>query len=221
MKRRRRQRARSRQPWLSGLLVAAGVGGMLGLIFLGSVPPSPSDGHRAVPKLPISLPKPPTAVATNSLPFAPFEVPGSLLPGDGKPRRLPVTGAAGYVVVLNPDGTSYLEGPKGDKTQLVDRTFAKMPSERELEERIRKRLLRPTPATPKREAVVGQLVVLDEGVIDVPQDALVTYTGPDRLVALNPDGTATVYWADGRTEVRDRRRPVEARVPPRKLPDEK
>lgn len=216
MSRRRRQRGSAGQKLLPGLLAAAGVGGMVALISLGSVPPARHERKQPVPETHTALPKPPTAAP---FPAAPFGVLGKQLPAEEQPRRVPVAGSDGYTVVLNPDGTSYLEGPDGKKTQLVDRTFARTPSEKELEERIRKRLQRPAPAP--RKAAVGQLVVLDEGVVDVPRDALITYTGPDRLVALTPDGTATVYWADGRTEIRDRQRPAPARVPTRKLPDEK
>jgi hypothetical protein len=123
------------------------------------------------------------------------------------PRRLPLAGAEGYFVVLMPDGTSYLESPNGQKTSLVDKRFASIPSELALNAQIAKQLQQ----RQKQQAIIkppetrlGQLVVLDEGVVDVPEGAIITFVGPDRLVATSNNGTSTVYYANGRVEVRNR-----------------
>jgi hypothetical protein len=42
-------------------------------------------------------------------------------------------------------------------------------------------------------------VVLDAGVVLIPEDAIVTWTGADKLIAVRL-GEATTYWADGRVE---------------------
>lgn len=96
-------------------------------------------------------------------------------PSPAGPRRLPVAGAPGYVLVLDPsDGAGYLEDPAGDRTPLE--------------------------AAPARIRGLGRrLVVLDQGVVAVPEGAVVTYQGPDRLVT-HDAGSATVYRATGAVE---------------------
>lgn len=44
-----------------------------------------------------------------------------------------------------------------------------------------------------RARVGYRLLVLDRGVVEVPEDAIVTYMGRDKVVALAPDGSAWVY----------------------------
>ena len=49
---------------------------------------------------------------------------------------------------------------------------------------------------------MDQLIVCDKGVISVPQDAVITLIGEDRVVTHNPDGTSVVYFVNGRAETR-------------------
>lgn len=121
-----------------------------------------------------------------------------------EPRRVPLAGVEGFHVIFMPDGTSLLEGPDGKKQPLVDAAFAAKPSPAELSARLAEKL---KPRSLPRKSGPGQLVVLDDGVVDVPVGAQITLIEKDRLVVLNGDGTSTVHYADGRTEIRDRRRP--------------
>lgn len=125
----------------------------------------------------------------------------------GGPRRLPVAGAPGFYVVVNPDGTSYLERPDGVRQVLVDSLLARTPDPREVERRIRAKM--EAADRPKAKRELGQVIVLDKGVVDVPKGAVVTFVGSDRAVVLDDDGvSSTVYHADGRVEKRDRKKPL-------------
>lgn len=139
-----------------------------------------------------------------SAPVLPKDEPAPTTPV--RPRRLPIAGAEGYFVVIHPDGTSFLETPDNQMQPLVDAATARMPIDRDLEARLRLRLNEII--RPKRSGL-GQLIVLEHGVVDVPQDAVITYQGKDRLVVLNGDGTSTVYHADGKVETRERQLPKE------------
>jgi len=190
-----RQPAWGRGYLVPGLLVAAAVGGMVALVFWGTVPSPPRPpGTRPPPR----AKGPPRAVV-----FGP-PLPTALFPAL-RTRRLPVAGFKDHFVVIDPDGTSYLEAPAG-RTQLVDSTFAKTPDEQVLLAKLLRRL-DPSSTQPAAPAEPGSLVILDAGVVGVPRDALITYTDATKLVAMNPDGTATVYYADGRTELRGARTP--------------
>lgn len=124
-------------------------------------------------------------------------------PAAPEPRRVPVAGQDGYFVVFMPDGTSYLEAPDGKKTQLVDAAFASRPDPDRLAARLAAKLA-PKDGDKRREP--GQLIVLDEGVVDVPKGAQITLIEKDRLVVMNGDGSSTVYYADGKTELREKRK---------------
>jgi hypothetical protein len=117
-------------------------------------------------------------------------------------RRVPVAGQEGYFVVFMQDGTSYLEAPDGKKTQLVDAAFARRPDP----DRVAARLAAKLAPKDKDKREPGQLIVLDEGVVDVPKDAQITLIEKDRLVVMNGDGSSTVYYADGKTELREKRK---------------
>jgi hypothetical protein len=107
------------------------------------------------------------------------------------PRRLPVAGREGSFLVVEADGSSYLEEPGGRRTMLAEAATDAAAGDvvRKVVERAK---------APRREP--GQLVVLDRGVVDVPKDAVITFVGRDRVVALDTDGSASVYHADGRVE---------------------
>src|SRR5262245_41414042 len=132
------------------------------------------------------------------------------------PRRIPVAGAEGFSIVIFPDGTSQLESPTGKRTNLVDRAFAGMPTEAALFQQLNAKLMGPRPQP--RRTTLEQLIVLDEGVVDIPRDAVVTFTAKDRLVALHADGTSMVHYVDGRIEVRARARDLVHSVAPGRKP---
>ena len=108
-------------------------------------------------------------------------------------QRISVAGQPGYFIVVQEDGASYLEGPDGKKIrQLADA------SPRE-EIRVPQKLI--TNVLPKRSSL-GQLIVCDKGVVDVPVEAVITFIGVDRVVTHNPDGTSVIYHTDGKIEIR-------------------
>lgn len=115
------------------------------------------------------------------------------------PRRLPVAGLEGYFITVNPDGSSYMEEPGGKKTPLAD---AGGPPT--AEDVVVKRASERIAKLPQKRTGIGQLIVLDKGVIDVPKDAIITYTGPDKVVTHEADGSSTVYHVSGKVEHRER-----------------
>lgn len=121
------------------------------------------------------------------------------------PRRYAVSGAAGFFVVINQDGSSYMEKPDGSRQQLAE--AGSMDQGVRAEAAVTRALERAQQAPAK--ATVGQLVVCDTGVVDVPMDAVITFVGSDKVVTLNQDGSSTAYYTSGRIEQRDRqtRRP--------------
>lgn len=204
----RRRRASRRYNWWlrwSALAGAAGLAAAVGMLVLVAW-----VSDRNVPLRP--GPAPPTGPGQRVLlPYGwgwrPADAPGQ--PGTvNTSRRLPVAGAAGFFVVINADGTSYLESPTG-KQALVSADFTMPPSaEQALAARLAARANRPTEAP--RKARLEQLVVLDHGVVDVPRGATITLVTADYLVVLNQDGTSTVYYVDGRSEVRGRQETTRA-----------
>lgn len=141
-----------------------------------------TDGPQDLPPRPVPVITPVTSGTTApeivTLP-APEPVPAG-------PRRLPVGGQEGYTVVIEVDGSSYLEAPDGTKTQLATAGPA-------LVEVV------PTIASgppPRRQ--LGQLVVCDVGVVDVPRGALIMYVGRDKVVVRGDDDQVTTYFTDGR-----------------------
>jgi len=114
---------------------------------------------------------------------------GVVSPG---PRRLPVAGSDGFYVVVMPDGSSYLESPTGQKKKLADGG----PDEDDVSARVERKVTAP----PKKRRGPGQLVVTDSGVVEVPQDAIITLVGRDKVVTHAPDGTSVTYYVDGRVE---------------------
>jgi hypothetical protein len=128
----------------------------------------------------------------------PVATPSASLPV--QPQRFPVAGAAGFFVVLNTDGSSSLEDPTGKVIKLADAN-TRTP-ETELAARL---LANATGSRPDVKTTVGQLIVLEQGVVDVPKDALITFMDKDKLVVLAKDGTSTVYHVDGRVEPRERK----------------
>ena len=108
-------------------------------------------------------------------------------------RRLPVAGAAGYFVVIAQDGSSQLERPDGTSTPLLEAR-----SSSESPESPRPRIVecaRAPEGWPAHQ-------ILDTGVVDVPRDAVITYTGRDYVVVNLGNGVSMVRHADGRTERR-------------------
>lgn len=141
--------------------------------------------------------------AAVSLPFLPGErasfvpidtavPPGA--PEPAGPRRIPITGAAGLVLVIEPDGASHVEAADGTVTPL---TTADLPVVTE-----------PAPALLPAVKPKGRLVVCPSGAVEVPADSLVTHIGDNVVVAVTGAGTALAFYSDGRVERRDRRRPL-------------
>lgn len=86
----------------------------------------------------------------------------------GGPRRLPVAGLPGFHVVVG-EGGVVLETPDG---------------------------VRPPAAL--KDVAAGRLFVVERGVVVVPDAAVVTYVGEDRVVTYDAaDGTSAVYHVDG------------------------
>ena len=106
------------------------------------------------------------------------------------PKRIPVAGVDGYEIVVYKDGSSYIEGPEGKKTQLT------APAIPDIESKIERKL---QTIKPKRTAL-GQLIVTDLGVVDVPNDAVITFIGRDKVVTHDQDGTSVTYYVNGRIE---------------------
>lgn len=201
------------------LLISGGLGGMVALLIVGLSDAERTPETRQPPKERIPEPQARIELPRLTLPVTPLprEVKDDLKP---QPKRTPIAGAPGYSVVVNPDGTSYLDGPEG-RQELVDRTQAALPDERELNRRIGERLRRSSKPVVSQKEGLGQLVVLDEGVVDIPKGLIITFTASDRLVVLNEDGASTVYHVNGKIERRERDRlkeskPAQPRPPPPK-----
>lgn len=107
-----------------------------------------------------------------------------------RPRRLKVAGSDGYAVIVNPDGSSYLEAPDGRQTELAGPGQAEENTAKIIERKL-------SEPRPKKEGL-GLLIVTDTGVVDVPKDAVITFVGRDKVVTHSPDGTSKVYFVDGR-----------------------
>ena len=117
-----------------------------------------------------------------------------------RPKRMAIGGAPGYFVVVNPDGSSYMESPDGKRTQLADAD----PTAKTVSDDAVKGVVDRMAAPPKKTEI-GQLVVCDKGVVDVPKGAVITYVGDDKVVTVNPvDGSSVVYFTDGKVTRRDR-----------------
>lgn len=106
------------------------------------------------------------------------------------PKRIPVAGADGYEIVVYKDGSSYMEGPEGKKTQLT------APAIPDIESKVERKI---QTIKPKKTAL-GQLVVTDLGVVDVPKGAVITFIGRDKIVTHDQDGTSVTYYVNGRIE---------------------
>jgi hypothetical protein len=77
----------------------------------------------------------------------------------------------------------------------------------ESEEALINKLLQQLPAQAAGPAVkkaVGRLVVLEQGIVDLPVGAVVTFLGKDKAVTHDPDGSSVTYYVDGRVERRER-----------------
>lgn len=168
---------------LCGLAACVGLVAFLAVPDSGSPPVGSKDGP-----IPIAKNEPPPVAAKPVEPPAP--------PG---PKRMPVGGQEGFFVVINLDGSSYLEAPDGTKTKLAEAGPVLIPP--------REVVVGPPPRKP-----IGQLVVCDAGVVDVPRDAVITLIGKDKVVTHDESG-ATTYYTDGRVERRSR---LDRKEPPRK-----
>lgn len=180
--------------WTAGIVV--GVVGLVSAVFLVStVKPTTTDRVEEAKSAPADI--------TQLL----QPVPSAQAGKRNQTRRMPVAGAPGFFIVVNPDGTSYLEKPSGQRQVLVDAAQAAVPDPGTLALRVKEKMEEVSRPKPKTE--IGQLVVLDRGVVDVPKGAVITFTGPDRAVVLNEDGiSSTVFHSDGRVERRERKKPL-------------
>jgi uncharacterized protein YjdB len=130
------------------------------------------------------------------------------------PRQLPVAGAPGFFVVLKRDGSSELLDPEGKRTPLAAPGKMLDKDVTQIQKAVAAQLNKPA-----KKVAVGQLVVLEKGVVDVPKDAIITYLDTDRLITLATDGSSTVYKVDGSVETRERPgRPVLETETPQPIP---
>ncbi len=91
-----------------------------------------------------------------------------------------------------------MERPDGRRTALVEADAAARTVEAAADS-VGERM-----SPPPRKTEVGQLVVCDKGVVDVPKGAIITLVAEDKVVTREADGSSTVYHTDGRVERRDR-----------------
>lgn len=117
------------------------------------------------------------------------------------PRRLPIGGSDSHHLVVESNGATYLVAPDGTRKLIVP---ARGPDLTAITEAKVKNKI-----TPERRSELGQLIVCDEGVVDVPKDAVITFVGKDRVTVLNLDGSSTNYFVNGRSEhwSRDQKHP--------------
>jgi hypothetical protein len=182
-----------RWPARPGLLAAAAAAAVLGLVALAVI----LDGAAPSP-----VPSTSSAGVAGSVEETEEK---ETSPGRW-PRRLPVAGARGWWAVLYEDGSSFLEGPDGQRKQLTEPGPVPQPAAGAGGNG--QGWSGKGPAGPARTP--GRLIVCDDGVVDVPVDAVITFIGRDRVVTLDPhDGSSTIYHTDGRVERRGRaeRRP--------------
>lgn len=154
-----------------------------------TIPASPATAVPAADDAPTAVPQLPADDAQELLRLFP-EITAPVVPA--KSQRIPVTGAPGFVVIVHPDGASELEDAAGVRTPLTPADATPL-------------AVVPSKPQPEPKTTVGQLIVLDRGIVDVPKDSLITFTGEDNLVVLNADGSSTVYRTDGRIERRARK----------------
>lgn len=164
------------------LLLLFGLGGVAVLMM------SITPGEVEVVETPPPLPPPPAP----TLPMTPPPTPKAPPPAPPGPRKLPIAGSPGYHMVVNPDGSIHMVDPDGTKKLLAGPVKPVEAIEKKLKDVI------DTPE-PKKKGL-GQLVVCDRGVIDIPTDVIVTFVGEDRVTTLNTDGTSTTYFVDGHSE---------------------
>jgi hypothetical protein len=108
-----------------------------------------------------------------------------------KTERFPVRGSDGYVLLVDPDGSVYVDGPEGKRLLLPPTPAAKEVKGKKEE------------TAPVRRPL-GRFAVLDKGLVELPAEGVVVFTGPDHVVVASMDGLATAYFTDGRAEVRGR-----------------
>jgi hypothetical protein len=169
--------------WLSVFLLAAGLGGSAALVYYLADTGATTPGRPVVPPPPPDLPDP---------------VP----PAPEPPKRLRVSGSDGFWVVINPDGSGHLERPDGSRTPLAVKGELGPPPAEAVVRKIERRLMAHGRPAIKKE--VGHLIVCDDGVVDVPKDAVITFVGRDKVVTHAADGSSVVYYTDGRVDRRDR-----------------
>lgn len=112
------------------------------------------------------------------------------------PRRLPIGGTGNYMAI-EPDGSAYLVSSDGTRSQVMN------PTPRPIPPTVTGRATMP-------QRIIGQIIVCDTGLVDVPKNAIVTYVGRDRVTILNDDGSSTTYFVDGHSEhwARDQKTPA-------------
>ena len=116
---------------------------------------------------------------------------------DPLPRRFPIAGSSGRWLVLENDGSAWIEDGEGKRDKL-DTSSAPAISSAAITAKYR----RLTPAeAPKQK---GELVVLERGVVEIAADEIITLLDEDRVVTRNSAGETSVYHADGRVERRER-----------------
>lgn len=185
-----RRRGGRRTFWASLCLLVLGVGGAVALAACLAQPGRPGEGRPGPAAAPVVRQTPRMA-----------DMPKEVTNPVAGTRRLKVGGADGFYVVINPDGSSVLEGPGGQRTPLAGAGELSQPRPPGVVDRVGKGLKPPVP--PKKKEV-GQLVVCDLGVIDVPTDSVITFVGRDKVVTHDPSGASVVYHVGGGVERRGR-----------------
>lgn len=114
-------------------------------------------------------------------------------------RRVPVTGASGFFIIIEPDGSTFMEDADGKRTQLTNADPKEAPNIDDTVSSIMNRI----DAVPKKTAI-GELIVCDKGIVDVPKGSIITFIGPDKVVTHSNDGASVTYFTDGRIVRRSR-----------------
>jgi len=114
---------------------------------------------------------------------------------ENTPNSLSVVGSQGQRIMFEEDGV-WLTDANGDRRRIANKP-EDMAVNDSIEEKIRDKLLQ-VAAKKKKNIAPGVLIVLDEGIVEIPKDSVVTWQGKSKLTCIHADGTVSSYYADGR-----------------------
>lgn len=107
-----------------------------------------------------------------------------------KPKKIEIAGLPDHYILLYKDGLAELVKPDGTKTVITTP---------EPDEKV---IPIPKPPAPKLE----QLIVTEEGIVNVPKGAIITGIEKGSVTTYNPkDGSVIIYFANGRVETKTRK----------------